>query len=89
MIAPEVADSIKHILGKGYAEKIVEYLIQENIKRPSGEVYSRQDIYNLFSLEDRNNEIVEDAILDLVETTKENQKKNQRKKNQRMKALLK
>ncbi|NYJ27549.1 hypothetical protein [Allomuricauda sp. ARW1Y1] len=74
MITQQEADTIKQILGRNYAKKILDHLLDNEIFRDSGEPYSRQDIYNIMST-DRENEILENAIIELVALTKEKRRK--------------
>lgn len=69
MISPREADTIKQVLGPGYAKKILQFLIDNNRTRDSGEDFSRQDVYNVM-LGARENEEMESAIIDLVAITK-------------------
>lgn len=83
MISPREADTIKQILGYKYADKILEFLAEKKVVRPSGEAYQSQDVYQVMN-SNRENKEMEKSIFDLVAITKENTEKEA----QRRKALL-
>ena len=75
MITQQEANTIKQILGRNYAKKILDHLTDTETFRDSGEPYSRQDIYNVMS-RDRENEDLENSIIELVALTKEKRKQD-------------
>lgn len=68
MITKEDADFIKSTIGNNYSSKILKYFARNEITRPSGRNFSKQDIFNFFSLDKkRYDPELHNAILDVVE----------------------
>ncbi len=65
MISRAHSQQIKRVVGRGYAQKILDHFREHTITRPSGRFYHRSDVYNALNGQ-RSNEHLEAAIFDCM-----------------------
>lgn len=80
MISTSLSEAIKDIIGRDYANKILEYLSNKGVKKSNGKEYIRQEVYNCVN-GTREYEELESHIFDYAEEVKsENEKKKAKAK---------